>query len=157
MFLATLKNTLLSGLAQAKDILFLTEERALESLPEPYIPPEDDDDIAEMPEKLREKAARALHGPGGNPSQLGDPVSLKAELSETVPTPDEDGAGSSPSTAGSTWASGKETLRGKAAKKLHGPDANPSQLGDPISLEAEHNYNESKSEGPSAPRRDSKL
>lgn len=43
-------------------------------------------------ETLREKAAKKLHGPDANPSQLGDPISLKAETSDHVPTPSEGGA-----------------------------------------------------------------
>ncbi|KAL1881340.1 hypothetical protein Daus18300_001193 [Diaporthe australafricana] len=103
-------------------------------------------------EKLREKATKALHGPDANPSLLGDPISLKAEASNNNPTPDEAGAkslSSSSSASQSTAPShqqgsskdGGETLREKAAKKLHGPDANPSQLGDPISLKAEQSNN----------------
>lgn len=92
-------------------------------------------------QKLREKAAKALHGPDANPSMLGDPVSLKAEASNHIPKPDEAGAGNSYSAAGSsgrnTRGGGGETLREKAAKKLHGPGANPSMLGDPVSLKAE--------------------
>lgn len=96
-------------------------------------------------EKLREKATKALHGPNANPSQLGDPISLKAETSDNIPKPDEAGAGSSSGSnssspgAGAAAAArrGGETLREKATKKLKGPDANPSQLGDPISLKAE--------------------
>lgn len=95
-------------------------------------------------EKLREKATKKLHGPDANPSQLGDPISLKAETSDTNPKPEEAGsAKSTPSTSTSPPAKsgndkqGDETLREKAAKKLHGPEANPSQLGDPTSLKAE--------------------
>ncbi|KAH7034614.1 uncharacterized protein B0I36DRAFT_316632 [Microdochium trichocladiopsis] len=43
-------------------------------------------------ETLREKAAKKLHGPGANPSQLGDPISLKSETSERIPKPEEAGA-----------------------------------------------------------------
>lgn len=95
-------------------------------------------------EKLREKAAKSLHGPNANPSQLGDPISLKAEASDNIPKPDEAGSQSSPSPPSRPDRSGqggRETLREKAAKKLHGPDANPSQLGDPISLKAEQSSN----------------
>ncbi|KAI3398355.1 hypothetical protein diail_9447 [Diaporthe ilicicola] len=97
-------------------------------------------------EKLREKATKALHGPNANPSQLGDPISLKAEASDHIPKPDEAGAQSSSpappsSKSPSRQKGGGETLREKAAKKLHGPDANPSQLGDPISLKAEQSDN----------------
>ncbi|KAI1102500.1 hypothetical protein F4804DRAFT_264807 [Jackrogersella minutella] len=102
-----------------------------------------------MPETIREKATKKIKGPDANPSQLGDPTSLKAEQSDTMPTEEERGASepsqsSSPSTgkgsnnkSGDKKSGGHETLREKAAKKLHGPDANPSQLGDPISLKAE--------------------
>jgi hypothetical protein len=43
-------------------------------------------------ETLREKAAKKIHGKGSNPSQLGDPISLKAETSDTVPTDGEEGS-----------------------------------------------------------------
>lgn len=142
-------------------------------------------------ETLREKAAKKLHGPDANPSQLGDPISLKAETSETIPKPEEGGAhhGSASGKDGSPYApplapppshdvnwdsnnpekqrelenkkkleynkadktadgegmgkgkdrgaGGGETLREKAAKKVKGPGANPSQLGDPVSLKNE--------------------
>ncbi|KAI1424461.1 hypothetical protein F5Y12DRAFT_445123 [Xylaria sp. FL1777] len=95
-----------------------------------------------MPETLREKASKKIQGPDANPSQLGDPISLKAENSDNVPTEDEAGASSSSSSSSKSQGSsrrhsGGETLREKAAKKLSGPDANPSQLGDPISLKNE--------------------
>ncbi|ORY55873.1 uncharacterized protein BCR38DRAFT_490878 [Pseudomassariella vexata] len=164
---AFLKSSILSGLQR-----FTTPEPELPSVPEPYIP---DPDLVEdsstsstsspspsivtpaspssplststeMPgETLREKATKKLHGPDANPSQLGDPISLKAEQSDTVPTSSEEGAGSE---KGPKDEQGKDNrgyggnaeggkLREKAAKKLHGPDANPSLLGDPISLKVE--------------------
>ncbi|RYP15367.1 hypothetical protein DL765_005758 [Monosporascus sp. GIB2] len=43
-------------------------------------------------ETLREKAAKKMHGLGANPSQLGDPVSLKNETSDRNPTDGERGA-----------------------------------------------------------------
>jgi hypothetical protein len=43
-------------------------------------------------ETLREKAAKKLHGKGSNPSQLGDPISLKAETSSDIPTDSEQGS-----------------------------------------------------------------
>lgn len=99
-------------------------------------------------EKLREKATKSLHGPNANPSQLGDPVSLKAEASDNIPKPDEAGSQSSPPTpssksgsSGSSSGTGEEKLREKAVKRLHGEGANPSQLGDPISLKAEQSDN----------------
>lgn len=44
-------------------------------------------------ETLREKAAKKLHGPDANPSQLGDPISLKNETTDRIPTDGERGAG----------------------------------------------------------------
>ncbi|KAI0546519.1 hypothetical protein F4679DRAFT_411631 [Xylaria curta] len=97
-----------------------------------------------MPETLREKAAKKVRGPNANPSQLGDPISIKAETSDTAPSEEEDSANSStsspsPSLSESSTSKngGGETLREKATKKLNGPNANPSQLGDPISLKNE--------------------
>lgn len=156
MFLSDLKNALASGLGKARELLFLDENKALESLPEPYIPSYDDT-LAEMPTTLREKALGTLGG--ANPSQLGDPISLKAEQSDTIPTPDEAGAGSASSYSASSrlddggYAT-RETIRGRAAKESHGPDANPTQLGDPVSMRTEQTH---RSEEGGARRRDSKL
>ncbi|KAI1177264.1 hypothetical protein F4777DRAFT_209686 [Nemania sp. FL0916] len=93
---------------------------------------------------LRMTATKKSHGPGANPSQLGDPISLKAETSDTLPTDEEAGAGPYFSSSYAyvsfippSTATRGETLREKAAKKMHGAHANPSRLGDPISLEAE--------------------
>lgn len=125
-------------------------------------------------ETLREKASKKLHGPDANPSQLGDPVSLKAETSEHIPKPAEAGAqgnSSSSSSLSSTestsaqtakssnYQRGGETLREKATKKLKGPNANPSQLGDPISLKAETSDNvpAPSEEGASKAKRSSRL
>lgn len=58
-----------------------------------------------------------------NPTQIGDPVSLKAETSDTKPTPDDTGA-----------LGEKQTLKQKAEEKLK---TNPTMLGDPVSLKAE--------------------
>ncbi|KAI2469575.1 hypothetical protein F4781DRAFT_393953 [Annulohypoxylon bovei var. microspora] len=101
-----------------------------------------------MPETLREKATKKIKGPDANPSQLGDPISLKAEQSENVPTDGERGAAETLQSSSSdnkkssknnesVKRDGHEGLREKAVKKLHGPQANPTQLGDPISLKAE--------------------
>ncbi|KAK8031089.1 hypothetical protein PG990_000823 [Apiospora arundinis] len=178
--LITFKNSLAAGLQRISDSLFLNDDRALESLPEPYIPSITASDplatgeeskntmAGGSKETLREKATKKLNGPDANPSMLGDPVSLKAESSGTIPTPDEAGAGgsSSPSSrsnekndkqANNHGYRGGETLREKAAKKLKGPDANPSQLGDPISLKNETSDHIPKPDEAGAPRRDSKL
>ncbi|KAI2620536.1 hypothetical protein GGR54DRAFT_103709 [Hypoxylon sp. NC1633] len=121
-----------------------------------------------MPETLREKATKKIQGPDANPSQLGDPISLKAEQSDNVPTDGESGAAqnsrsSAASTSDKCNKNGKgkdhESLREKAAKKLHGPDANPSLLGDPISLKAETSDKmpAESEEGAHSNKKDSKL
>ncbi|KAE9367034.1 hypothetical protein N431DRAFT_445717 [Stipitochalara longipes BDJ] len=97
---------------------------------------------------LREKA---LETNKTNPSQLGDPISLKSETSDNSPTNQDRGASSSsqsnntksninnvaPSPTegdGKQRGEGHKTLRQKAMDKL---EENPSQLGDPVSLKAE--------------------
>jgi hypothetical protein len=64
-----------------------------------------------------------------NPTQLGDPVSLKAETSNTRPTPDDTGALNDNKASG-----GGKTLKQRAEEKLK---TNPTMLGDPVSLKAE--------------------
>ncbi|KAK8136588.1 hypothetical protein PG984_004528 [Apiospora sp. TS-2023a] len=177
--LISLKNSLSAGLQRISNSLFLSDDSALESLPEPYIPSATASDqvVAGQgstdtmatggKETLREKATKKLNGPDANPSMLGDPISLKAETSETVPTPDEAGAARSPSQAGSgarnqdnkqgTRSPGTETLREKVAKKLKGPEANPSQLGDPISLKNETSNHIPTPNEAGAQHRESKL
>ncbi|KAH9823686.1 hypothetical protein Tdes44962_MAKER04538 [Teratosphaeria destructans] len=59
-----------------------------------------------------------------NPSQLGDPVSLKAETSDNQPT-DQDRPNKAPE---------KRSLKEIAQDKM---ETNPSMLGDPVSLKAE--------------------
>ncbi|KAI0509101.1 hypothetical protein F5B22DRAFT_649377 [Xylaria bambusicola] len=124
-----------------------------------------------MPETLREKATKKAQGPNANPSQLGDPISVKAESSDTVPTDDEGGAASQSSSKLPSQARTErnqkggqgERLREKAAKKLNGPDANPSMLGDPISLKNETtpgvptDSEKGAREGEKVGRRDSRL
>jgi hypothetical protein len=109
-----------------------------------------------MPETLREKASKKLRGPDANPSQLGDPISLKAETSDNIPTSGDEGAqlassspvysSSSSSNSQSTTNEGGskktgdgegESLREKASKNANGPDVNPTQLGNPTSLRSE--------------------
>ncbi|KUJ22670.1 uncharacterized protein LY89DRAFT_664467 [Mollisia scopiformis] len=99
---------------------------------------------------LRESA---LETNKNNPSQLGDPISLKSETADSSPTNQDRGASSSSQssssvkenlkstapapTEGDTDGKGKgghQTLRQKAMQKL---EENPSQLGDPVSLKAE--------------------
>ncbi|CAM1511671.1 Fc.00g091840.m01.CDS01 [Cosmosporella sp. VM-42] len=88
-------------------------------------------------ETLREKATKKLHGEGANPSQLGDPISLKAETSDNAPTDEDLGSNSHNQGHGSNEKRQGDTMREKAAKKLHGKGVNPSQLGDSISVKAE--------------------
>ncbi|CAK3892320.1 Hypothetical predicted protein [Lecanosticta acicola] len=64
-----------------------------------------------------------------NPSQLGDPVSLKAETSNTEPTDDDRGAKKNETEGGDN-----KSLKEVAQDKMK---TNPSQLGDPVSLKAE--------------------
>ncbi|KAK8111485.1 uncharacterized protein PG998_007942 [Apiospora kogelbergensis] len=185
--LITLKNSLAAGLQRISDSLFLNDDKALESLPEPYIPSANTSDpviageasnatmAGDKKETIREKATKQLHGSDSNPSMLGDPISLKAESSGTNPTPDEAGAVRSSSSGSTTQGGpeartekhdkhggvhdgrGKETLREKAAKKLKGPDANPSQLGDPVSLKNETSDHIPRPSEAGARPRDSKL
>jgi len=69
---------------------------------------------------LKEKAFAKL---GTNPSQLGDPVSLKAETSDSEPT-DQDRS------ALGNGKGDKKSLKDLAKE-------NPTMLGDPVSLKAE--------------------
>jgi hypothetical protein len=148
------KNALASSTRIIKEAFLLSEDQALESLPEPYLPLYDT--LTEMPKTLRERAL----GTSGtrNPSQLGDPISLKAEQSDNIPTPDENGADSTSSysansrsySGSNSRSAGKKTIRERAMQLRHGPNANPSQLGDPISMTAERT-------GYAPTRRDSKL
>lgn len=70
----------------------------------------------------------ALEENDKNPSQLGDPVSLKAEAADSKPTPDDMGAKADKDSGE------KKTLKQKAEEKLK---TNPTALGDPVSLKAE--------------------
>lgn len=65
----------------------------------------------------------------GNATQLGDPISLKAETADSSPTDDDRGA------AGNAKGSEEKTGERKTLKQL--AEANPTQLGDPVSLKAE--------------------
>jgi len=83
---------------------------------------------------LRQLAAEKLHGKGSNPSQLGDPVSLKAETANSSPTENDRGAQSPntkldsrvpPSSGGSHE---EKKLRG--GKKLRGMMRDAGWIGD---------------------------
>jgi hypothetical protein len=60
-----------------------------------------------------------------NPTQLGDPVSLKAETSSTEPTEKD-----RPAKSSQKGGDGHKSLKDLAKE-------NPTQLGDPVSLKAE--------------------
>lgn len=85
-----------------------------------------------------------------NRTQLGDPISLKAETSERNPTEDEKGA-----------SSGEDKGGRKSLKQM--AKENPTMLGDPVSLKAEKTSGSDPTDhdnGPSATeprRRNSKL
>ncbi|SLM41412.1 epoxide [Lasallia pustulata] len=71
-----------------------------------------------------------------NPTQLGDPVSLKAEAADSSPTDQDRGANSG---AELHQDSGKPSSSGSGEKKSlkEAAMANPTLLGDPVSLKAE--------------------
>lgn len=114
-------------------------------------------------ETLREKASKKIHGEGANPSQLGDPISLKAETSDYIPTEGEQGVESQGKAVAENKGYGSkkglgDKLREKAAQMFHGKDVNPSMLGDPISLKAEaSDWEPTEGEEGEHKRRDSKL
>ncbi|MCJ1397534.1 Acyl-CoA dehydrogenase member 10 [Xylographa trunciseda] len=85
---------------------------------------------SESPKSLKELAQE-------NQTQLGDPVSLKAETADSEPTEQDRGAGSPSSQTDSTSSLGKpsQSQQRKSLKDL--ATENPSQLGDPVSLKAE--------------------
>ncbi|KAI8280206.1 hypothetical protein K4K56_012330 [Colletotrichum sp. SAR 10_98] len=112
---------------------------------------------------------RLKHVAGGNPSQLGDPVSLKAEVSKLVPTEGDQGAQSSGGASnkkggvlGAKNSDGspvqdKEKKRLKQIAEENNEAGNPSQLGDPVSLKAETSSTEPGGEADGQRREKSKL
>ncbi|KAI1827852.1 hypothetical protein F4861DRAFT_292079 [Xylaria intraflava] len=118
-----------------------------------------------MPETLREKASRKIKGPDANPSQLGDPISIKAETSDNVPTAEEAGAQSPPSSfppPTNSEGTGAETSSGKVVNKLDSSDSSTSLPRDPASPNKETNFgattnSEQAMPGNKIAKRDSKL
>ncbi|KAK2002201.1 hypothetical protein LX36DRAFT_652573 [Colletotrichum falcatum] len=121
-----------------------------------------------QPERLKHVAEKAT---SKNPSQLGDPVSLKAEVSKLSPTEDDLGAdsgraSSSPAKQGRGAAgarnsdgspvAGPEKKRLKQVAEENLEAGNPTQLGDPVSLKAETSETEPRGEA-DGQRRPSKL
>ncbi|CCF44050.1 hypothetical protein CH063_03222 [Colletotrichum higginsianum] len=127
-----------------------------------------------QPERLKHVAEKAT---SNNPSQLGDPVSLKAEVSPLSPTEDDLGAASSPSPKKSSSSSSKQGAGGAAGARnsdgspVAGPEkkrlkqvaeenmeaGNPTQLGDPVSLKAETSETEPGGRADGQRREKSKL
>ena len=71
-----------------------------------------------------------------NPTQLGDPVSLKAEAADSEPTDQDRGARYSPSAVGGgSRSESSDPPPSRSLKQL--AKENPTQLGDPVSLKAE--------------------
>ncbi|KAK2006619.1 hypothetical protein LZ32DRAFT_651648 [Colletotrichum eremochloae] len=123
-----------------------------------------------QPERLKHVAEKAT---SKNPSQLGDPVSLKAEVSQLSPTEGDRGAASEKASSSPKPSSGKGGAAGAKnsdGSPVQGPEkkrlkqvaeenleaGNPSQLGDPVSLKAETSETEPKGEA-DGQRRASKL
>lgn len=71
-------------------------------------------------ESLKSKAEKSLKN---NPSALGDPVSLKAETSDTEPTEKD--------------RPNKQAGQGEKKSLKELAQSNPTMLGDPVSLKAE--------------------
>ncbi|KAK5132643.1 hypothetical protein LTR08_008765 [Meristemomyces frigidus] len=68
-----------------------------------------------------------------NPSQIGDPVSMKAETSDTQPT-EQDKPNKAPNKSSEQGGEDNRSLKEIAQDKMK---TNPSMLGDPVSLKAE--------------------
>ncbi|OQV09835.1 hypothetical protein CLAIMM_13917 [Cladophialophora immunda] len=78
-----------------------------------------------------------------NPSALGDPVSLKAEQSDTSPTEQEKGAQSQALQSHQQEKTDKKSLKECAEQDLNeAKKGNRSLLGDPVSLKAEKSEND---------------
>ncbi|WQF79323.1 hypothetical protein CDEST_04337 [Colletotrichum destructivum] len=129
-----------------------------------------------QPERLKHVAEKAT---SNNPSQLGDPVSLKAEVSNLSPTEDDLGAASSssPSSKKPSSSTTKQGAGGAAGARnsdgspVAGPEkkrlkqvaeenmeaGNPTQLGDPVSLKAETSETEPGGRADGQRREKSKL
>ena len=134
---------------------------------------------------LRQLAGQKVQGKDSNPSQLGDPVSMKAEESNKVPTPTEADVSEQeqssntpsdtrepPSSSGSPYGDklkGGRTLKGMMKDKIEqaekGKGKNPTMLGDPTSLKAEStdskedptDHDNGPSDGKGSVQRNSKL
>jgi hypothetical protein len=94
---------------------------------------------------LRETAMEKLNGDSGNPSMLGDPVSLKAETADSEPTDQDRGAASAKGKdpngqkPGQTHQGGSSDVKGKIGEVL---EENKVRLANPGS---EHSVLSTKS------------
>lgn len=121
--------------------LFFCTRSAIMSYKSKHPTPSEERQNTPKHETLREKASGKLHGKDANPSQLGDPISMKAETSSFVPE-GEEGTQSQGSAVQKDEGYGSkgnldDKLREKAVKAVKGQGANPTQLGDPVSGKAE--------------------
>ena len=90
---------------------------------------------------LKQKAEEKLAS--GNATQLGDPISLKAETSDNIPTPEKAGAKGSHEDPKQSSSDAKPGSQSPSKDSKHETlkeivkETNPTMLGDPISLKAE--------------------
>ena len=90
---------------------------------------------------LKQKAEEKLAS--RNATQLGDPISLKAETSDNIPTPEEAGAKGSHEDPNQPLSDAKPESKPPPKDSKHktlkeiAQETNPTMLGDPISLKAE--------------------
>lgn len=114
--------------------LFACTRSAIMSYKSKHSTPSEERQNTPKGETLREKASRKLHGKDANPSQLGDPISLKAETSSLVPTEEEEGAQTHGNAVPNDEGYGSkgnldDNLREQAVEAVKGA----TQLGDPVS------------------------
>lgn len=118
--------------------LFVCTRSAIMSYKSKHSTPSEERQHTPKGETLREKASRKLHGKDANPSQLGDPISLKAETSSLVPTEEEEGAQTHGNAVSSDEGYGSkgnldDNLRKQAVEAVKGA----TQQGDPASGKVE--------------------
>lgn len=109
-----------------------------------------------MAPSLKETASK-------NPSQIGDPVSLKAETSSTTPTEGEEGSKTQPQSSAQAAAPSQPGKPGQPAKETgkkslkEMAESNPTMLGDPVSLKAEKSDGKDPVDHDNGPSGKSKL
>ena len=99
--------------------LFACTRSAIMSYKNKHTTPSEERQHTPQGETLREKASKKIHGEGANPSQLGDPISLKAETSDNIPTKGEEGSKSQGSSISTNEGNGgKGTLNKQLKEKI---------------------------------------